>query len=136
MTKTDFNNKLTSYNRRNTSNKTKHLEFQKRINSLITTDYIFFLGRMYFTSIDESQNTFVYQPKLATLELKKDEYTDNVLSSKSNGVYNSELKPLYTAFLHSIKLSGYRMKIKFDKVLLAVEQKKLLYQNRKCLYCL
>ena len=105
MTKTDFNNKLTSYNRRNT-NKTKHLEFQKRINSLITNDYIFFLGRMYFTSNDESQNTFGYQPTLATLELK-DEYTDNVLSSKSNGVYNSELKPLYTAFLHSIKLSGY-----------------------------
>ena len=132
MTKTDFNNKLTNYNRRNT-NKTKHLEFQKRINSLITNDYIFFLGRMYFTSNDESQNMFGYQPTLATLELK-DEYTDNVLSSKSNGVYNSELKPLYTAFLHSIKLSGYRMKIKFDKVLLAVKQKKLPYQNRKCLH--
>ena len=88
---------------------------------------------MYFTSNDESQNMFGYQPTLATLELK-DEYTDNVLSSKSNGVYNSELKPLYTAFLHSIKLSGYRMKIKFDKVLLAVKQKKLPYQNRKCLH--
>ena len=36
------------------------------------------------------------------LNKKKD--TDYVLSSKSKGVYASKLKPLYTAFLHSIKL--------------------------------
>ena len=30
-------------------------------------------------------------------------------------VYNSKLKPLYTAFLHSIKLSEYRIGLKFDK---------------------
>ena len=29
---------------------------------------------------------------------------------------------MYTAFLHSIKLSEYRMRIKFNKDLLAVEQ--------------
>ena len=34
----------------------------------------------------------------------------------------SKLKELYTAFLHGIKLFGYRMVIKFDKVYLAVEQ--------------
>ena len=43
-----------------TSNKTKHLEVQKKLNSLITKDYSFFLGRIY-----------VYQPALDTLELKK-----------------------------------------------------------------
>ena len=32
---------------------------------------IFFLGRVYFTSNDCSQNTFAYQPTLDTLELKK-----------------------------------------------------------------
>ena len=37
--KTDFVNKLTSFNRRITSNKTKHLEVQKKLNSLITKDY-------------------------------------------------------------------------------------------------
>ena len=30
-----------------------------------------FLGMMYFTSNDGSQNTFVYQPTLDMLELKK-----------------------------------------------------------------
>ena len=81
---------------------------------------------MYFASNDGSQNTFVYQPTLDTLELKKDKGTDYVLSWKSNGVYNSKLKPLYTAFLHSIKLSGYKMGIKFDKDPLAVEQNNYL----------
>ena len=71
VNKTDFDNKLTSFNKRITSNKTKHLEVQKKLNSLITKDYNFFLGRIYFTSNDGSQNIFVYQPKLDTLEIKK-----------------------------------------------------------------
>ena len=75
--KTDFDNRLTSFNRRITSNKTKHLEVQKKLNSLITKDYNFFLGRIFFTSNNGSQNTFVYQPILDTLELKKS--TDYVL---------------------------------------------------------
>ena len=43
VNKTDFDNKLTSFNRRITSNKTKHL-VQKKLNSLMTNDYKFFLG--------------------------------------------------------------------------------------------
>ena len=42
VTKTDFDNKLTSFNKRITSNKKKHLEVQKKLNSLITKDYTFF----------------------------------------------------------------------------------------------
>ena len=59
---TDFDSKLTSFNRRITSNKTKHLEVQKKLDSVITKDYNFFLGRIYFTINDGSENTFVYQP--------------------------------------------------------------------------
>ena len=35
-------------------------------------------------------------------------------------------QPLYTAFLHSIKLSGHMIGIKFDKDTLAVEQNNYL----------
>ena len=56
MTKTDFDKKLTSFNRKITSNKTKYLEVQRKLNSLVTSDYNFFLGRMYFTINDGSQN--------------------------------------------------------------------------------
>ena len=72
VTKTDFHKNLTCFNRKITSNKTKFLEGQKKLNSLITKDYVFFLGRIYFTSNGGSQNTFVYQPSFDTLELKKE----------------------------------------------------------------
>ena len=102
MTKTGFDNKQTSYNRWILSNKTKYLEFQKKLNSLVPNDHNFFLVRMKFKSSDGSQNTFVYQPTLDTLELKKDKVTDYVLSWKWKEVYNSKLESLCTAFLNSI----------------------------------
>ena len=71
MNKTDCDNKLTNFNNWITSNKTKHLEVQKKLNSLLTKDYNFFLGILYLTSNDESQDTLVYQPTPDTLELKK-----------------------------------------------------------------
>ena len=80
VTKTDFDNKVTSFNRKSTSNKTKYLEVQKKLNSLITKDYNFFLGRIYFTSHDGSQNTFIYQKILDTLKLKKGKGFDYVFS--------------------------------------------------------
>ena len=59
---------------------------------------------------------------LDTYEFKKDKNTDYILIWKSNRVYTSKHQSLYTAFLHSIKFSGYRMRIKFDKDSLTVEQ--------------
>ena len=59
---------------------------------------------------------FVYQPTLDMLELKKDKGTNYVLSWKSEGVHTSKFQPLYAAFLHSMKLSGYRMGIKFEQI--------------------
>ena len=108
VTKTNFEKKLTSFNKKITSNKTKYLEVQKKLNNLITSN-------------DRSQNTFVYQPTLDTLKLKKGKGTDYVLSWKSNGVYNSRIKPLHTTLFNSIKRSGYKMGIKFGKTPLAVE---------------
>ena len=66
-----------------TSNKTKYLEVLKKLNSLTTKGYNFFLGKMYFTSHNGSQNTFVYQPTLDTFESGKDQGTDYVPSWKS-----------------------------------------------------
>ena len=77
---------------------------------------------MFYIS-DRSENTFVCQPTLGALEFKKDKRTDYILSSKSKGAFNSQLNPPGTAFLDSIKLSGYRIGIKFDKDLLVAEEK-------------
>ena len=84
------------------------------------------MGIIYFTSNDGSRNMFVYKLTLDMLELRKGKGTDYFFSWKSNGVYNSKLKPLYTVFLHSIKLSGYKMGIECDGDPLAVEQNNYL----------
>ena len=63
---------------------------------------------------------------LDTLELKEDKGTNYVLSCKSNGVFNSKLRSLWTTSLNSIKLSEYRIGIKFDKYPLAIEQNNYL----------
>ena len=122
MSNNHFDNKLISFNKKITSDKTKYLELQKKLNCLTTKNYNFLIGRIYFVSDDVSQNIFVYQPALDMLELKKDKGTDYVLSLRSKGVYTSKIKPLYNAFLQSRKLSGYRMRINFDRDPLAVEQ--------------
>ena len=44
MTKTDFDKKLRSFNRKIASNKTKYLEDKRKLNSVITNNYSFFLG--------------------------------------------------------------------------------------------
>ena len=46
VNKTDFDNKLASWDRAITSNKTNYLEVQKKLNCLITKDYNLFLRRM------------------------------------------------------------------------------------------
>ena len=46
MNKTDFDNKLTSFNKRMDSNKTKHLEVQKKLNIILARDHNFFLCRI------------------------------------------------------------------------------------------
>ena len=123
MCKTDFDNKLIHFNRKTTSNRTKYLEIPEKLNSLIAKDHNFFLGRIYLTTYDGCQNTFIYQPTLATVKLKRAKV---LISLKLKGVYYSKFKPLYAPFLHSIKRSGYRIGIKFDKDPLPVKQNNYL----------
>ena len=39
-------------------------------------------------------------------------------------MYNSKLIPLYTAFLHNIKIFGYKIGIEFNEIVLVVEKNK------------
>ena len=75
---------------------------------------------------DRSQNTFVYQPALDTLELKKDKGADYFLSWKPKGVYNSKFKPLYTDFLPNIKYFGFKIGTQFSNNHLVAEQSNYL----------
>ena len=66
MNKTDFDNKLISFNRKITSNETKIFRNSKNANSLVTKDYNFSLSEIYFTINDGYQSTCVYQLTLDT----------------------------------------------------------------------
>ena len=62
LNKTDFDNKLTSLNKRITLNKIKHFEYQKKLNSLVTKDYNFFSDRTYLQVImDLKTHLFINQ---------------------------------------------------------------------------
>ena len=75
---------------------------------------------------DRSQNMFVYQPALDTLELKKDKGADYFLSWKPKGVYNSKFKPLYTDFLPNVKYYGFKIGTQFSNNHLVLEQSNYL----------
>ena len=134
MSKTDFDNKLTSFNKRITSSKTKLLEVQENLNSLIAKYYNFFLGGIYFTSDDGSQNMFVYQPTFNMLELKIDKDTEYVISWKSKGMYNSKLIALHGTFLPNVKYFRNKIGIQFNSTPLVIEQKNYIKRKSKYLH--
>ena len=61
LTKTDYNAKLTSFNKKITSNKTKHLIVENELKKLKTFDSRYFIGKSHFEE-DGTQNYLVFQP--------------------------------------------------------------------------
>ena len=61
VTKIDFDDKLTSLNRKITANKTKHLLVENQLKKLETFDSIYFCGKSHFED-DGAQNYLVFQP--------------------------------------------------------------------------
>ena len=63
ITKTDFDAKLSSLNRKITSNKTKSLLIENELKNLKTFDLGYFIGTSHFDE-DGAQNYLVFQPTL------------------------------------------------------------------------
>ena len=61
ITKTDFDAKLSSLNRKITSNKSKHLLVVNEFKKLKTFDFSNFIGKSHFEE-DGTQNYLVFQP--------------------------------------------------------------------------
>ena len=55
------------------------MNYRKKLNYCQEKIIIFFLGKIYFTSNDGSQNVFDCQPTFNVLELKKDKCTENII---------------------------------------------------------
>ena len=61
ITKTDFDAKLSSLNRKITANKSKHLLVENELKKLKTFDLSYFIGKSHFEE-DGIQNCLVFQP--------------------------------------------------------------------------
>ena len=61
ITKTDFDTKLSSLNRKITANKSKHLLVENEFKKLKTFDSSYFRGKSHFEE-DGTQNYLVFQP--------------------------------------------------------------------------
>ena len=59
--KTDFDNKLLSFNKRINSNKTKQLQVENEFKKLQAFDLSYFRGKSHFED-DGTQNQLVFQP--------------------------------------------------------------------------
>ena len=81
-------------------------ELSEKAKLLSAKDCSFFLGRIYFSSNDGSQNMFVYQQTFSVLELKKEKGTEYFIGWKSKGVYFK-----------------YKIGIQLDNTPLVIEQK-------------
>ena len=61
ITKTDFDAKLSSLNKKITKNKSKHLLVENELNNLKAFDLSYFIGKSHFQE-DGVQNYLVFQP--------------------------------------------------------------------------
>ena len=96
ITKTDFDAKLSSLNRKITQNKTKHLLVENELNKLKTFDSSYFIGKSHFEE-DGTQNYLVFQPIIRYFKVNMITNTDYVSSWKSKGLSAESIKPTTTS---------------------------------------
>ena len=90
ITKTDFDAKLSSLNRKITQNKTKHLLVENELKKLKTFDSSYFIGKSHFDE-DVTQNYLVFQPIHKYFKLNTN--TLFVLLWQSKGLPAESIKP-------------------------------------------
>ena len=95
ITKTDFDAKLLSLNRKITQNKTKHLLVENELNQLKTLDLSYYNGKSYFEE-DGTPNYLIFQPLNKYFKVG-DGNLYYVLSWTSKGLSNESIKPPTTS---------------------------------------
>ena len=128
-TKTDFDAKLLSLNRKITENKTKHLLVQNESKKLKTFDSSCFIGKSHFGE-DGTQNYLVFQP--INKYFKVITNTDYISSSKSKGLSAKTIKPPTTSdnsLTPALSYYGTKTRVKFTGSCL--KQSKISYTHRK-----
>ena len=118
ITKTDFDAKLSSLNRKITQNKTKHLLVENELNKLKTFDSGYFIGKSHFEE-DGTQNYLVFQP--INRYFKVIANTKYISSWKSKGLSDETIKPPATSdntLTPLIDYCGNKVNVKFNGTIL------------------
>ena len=114
ITKTDFDARLSSLNRKITSNKTKNLLVENELNKLKTFDSSYVIGKSHFEE-DGTQNYLVFQP--LNKYFKVNDNTDFVSSWKSKGLSTETIKlptTSYNSLTPIVSYYGTKTRVKFN----------------------
>ena len=129
ITKTDFDAKLSSLNRKITQNKSKHLLVENELNKLKTFDSSYFIGKSHFEE-DGTQNYLVFQP--ISRYFKVISNTDYVSSWKSKGLSAQTIKsPAMSDKSLTLALNYYGTKTRVKFTGSSLQQPKVSYTHGK-----
>ena len=108
VTKTDFDAKLSSFNRKITQNNTKHLLVENVLKKVKTVNLSYFIGKSYFDG-DGTQNYSVFQPlnkyfKLITKTLSILLWQSKRLSTETIDPLTTSPPPLIDYVVNKIRL--------------------------------
>ena len=127
ITKTDFDAKLLSLNRKITANKSKHLLVENELNKLKIFDSSYFIGKSHFEE-NGTQNYLVFQPITRCFKILPN--TNYIMSWKSKGLSAETIKSHTTLsltasdynFVPTLSYSGTKTKLKFSGRYLKLDQ--------------
>ena len=132
ITKTDFDAKLSSFNKKIIQNKTKHLLIESELNKLKTFDSSYFIGKSPFEE-DGTQNYLVFQPIYRYFKVFSiTQYLEYVSEWKSKGLSNESFKAISNSdnsLNPTLNYYGTKIRVKFTGDCL--EQQKITYNHRK-----
>ena len=126
ITKTDFDDKLSSLNRKITKNKSKKLLVENKLKKLKTFDLSYFIGKNCFEE-DGAQNHLVFQPMRKYFQ--KISNTNNISEWKSKGLSYEVIKPPYNILDPTPGYDSKRMYLIFDGGCL--KQDEVIYSHEK-----
>ena len=129
ITKTDFDAKLSSLNRKITQNNSKHVLVKNELNKLKTFDSGYFIGKSNFGE-GGTQNYLVFQPTYRHFKMITN--TDYMSSWKSKGLSDKSFKPPTTSdnsLNPALNYYGTKTRVKFTGSCL--KQSKITYTHGK-----
>ena len=113
ITRTDFDAKLLSLNRKIIANQTKHFLVKNELNKLKTFDSSYFIGKSHFEE-ESTQNYLVFQPLIKKFKVINN--TDYISSWKSTGLSAESIKPPTTShnsLTPALSYYGAKARVKF-----------------------